>query len=158
MSFLTAHSSRKLLAHRLAGITLLLLIGAVQATSASERWSAKLDGRVRFYQATELGIVVTGTEKSLYAIDGESGDILWRRKNARLDETDVAAVPGTDILLISIEDGDKTRLEAADLVTGETLWRSDKVRGSVMQMTLDQNQNVLAAIFVRDARGNANDT
>ncbi len=159
MSFSTAHPYlRKLLAHRLAGIALLLLIGAVEATSASERWSAKLDGRVRFYQTTELGIVVTGTEKSLYAIDGESGDILWRRKNARLDETDVAAVPGTDILLISIEDGDKTRLEAADLVTGETLWRSDKVRGSVMQMTLDQNQNVLAAIFVRDSRGKANDT
>jgi outer membrane protein assembly factor BamB len=143
--------------HRLAGITLLLLIGALP-TSASERWSAKLDGRVRFYQATELGVVVTGTEKSLYAIDGESGDILWRRKNARLDETDVAAVPGTDILLLNIEDGSKTRLEAADLVTGETLWRSDKVRGSVMQMALDQNHNLLAAVFVRDARGKADDT
>jgi outer membrane protein assembly factor BamB len=143
--------------HRLARITLLLLIGALP-TSASERWSAKLDGRVRFYQATELGVVVTGTEKSLYAIDGESGDILWRRKNARLDETDVAAVPGTDILLLNIEDGSKTRLEAADLVTGETLWRSNKVRGSVMQMALDQNHNLLAAVFVRDARGKADDT
>jgi outer membrane protein assembly factor BamB len=144
--------------HRLAGITLLLLIGAILETSALERWSAKLDGRVRFYQATELGVVLTGTEKSLYAIDGESGDILWRRKNARLDETDVAAVPGTDILLLSIEDGNKTRLEAGDLMTGETLWRSDKVRGSVMQMALDQNNNLLAAVFVRDARGRAGDT
>ena len=116
--------------HRLAGITLLLLIGvgAVQATSASERWSAKLDGRVRFYQATELGVVVTGTEKSLYAIDGESGDVLWRRKNARLDETDVAAVPGTDILLLSLEDGDKTRLEAADLSRARH-FAERKVRG-----------------------------
>jgi len=158
VSFLTAfHYLQKLRLHRLAGIALLLLIGAVQATSASERWSAKLDGRVRFYQATELGVVVTGTEKSLYAIDGESGDILWRRKNARLDETDVAPVPGTDILLLSIEDGNKTRLEAADLVTGETLWRSDKVRGSVMQMALDQNHNLLAAILVRDGRGKAGD-
>jgi outer membrane protein assembly factor BamB len=139
-------------------LLLLSLIGAVQATPTAERWSAKLDGRVRFYQATELGVVVTGTEKSLYAIDGESGDILWRRKNARLDETNVAAVPGTDILLLSIEDGNKTRLEAADLITGETLWRSGHVRGSVMQMALDQNHNLLAAIFVRDARGKAGDT
>jgi outer membrane protein assembly factor BamB len=154
VSFLTARQYlQKLLAHRLAGIALLLLIGAVQATSASERWSAKLDGRIRFYQATELGVVVVGTEKSLYAIDGESGDILWRRKNARLDETDIAPVPGTDILLLSIEDGSKTRMEATDLITGETLWRSDKVRGAVMQMALDQNANLLAAVFVRDARG-----
>lgn len=143
---------------RLVGIAFLFLIGAVQATPASERWSAKLDGSVRFYQATELGVVVTGTEKSLYAIDGESGDILWRRKNTRLDETDVAAVPGTDILLITIEDGNKTRLEAADLMTGETLWRSDKVRGAVMHMALDQNRNLLAAVFVRDARGKPGDT
>jgi outer membrane protein assembly factor BamB len=159
VSFLTArHYLQKLQVHRLAGIALPLLLVAVQATFASERWSAKLDGRVRFYQATELGVVVTGTDKSLYAVDGESGDILWRRKNARLDETDVAPVPGTDILLLSIEDGNKTRLEAADLLTGETLWRSDKVRGSVMQMTLDQNHNLLAAIFVRDARGKAGNT
>ena len=159
VSFLTAHLYlQKLPVHRLAGIALLLLFGAGQATSASERWSAKLDGRVRFYQTTELGVVVTGTETSLYAIDGESGDILWRRKNVRLDETDVAAVPGTDILLLSLEDGNKTRLEAADLVTGETLWRSDKVRGSVMQMALDQNHNLLAAVLVRDARSRAGDT
>jgi outer membrane protein assembly factor BamB len=103
-------------------------------------------------------VIVTGTEKSLYAVDGESGDILWRRKNARLDETDVAAVPGTDILLLSFEDGNKTRLEAADLMTGETLWRSDKVRGAVMQMSFDQSHNLLATIFVRDARGKAGDT
>ena len=158
MSFLTAgRYLKKVTVQRLAGIALLLMIGTVPAMSTSERWSTKLDGRVLFYQATELGLVVTGTEKSLYAIDGESGDILWRRKNARLDETDLAAVPGTDILLLSIEDGNKTRLEAADLITGETLWRSDRVRGSVMQMALDQNHNLLAAIFVRDARGKAGD-
>ncbi|MBA3513589.1 MAG: PQQ-binding-like beta-propeller repeat protein [Pyrinomonadaceae bacterium] len=159
MSFLTARPYlQKLLVHRLAGIALLSLIGSVPVTSASERWSVKLDGRVRFYQATELGVVVTGTEKSLYAIDGESGDILWRRENERLVETDVAPVPGTDILLLSIEDDNKTRMEAADLVTGETLWRSNKVRGSVMQMALDQNHNLLAAVFVRDARGKVGDT
>ena len=162
MSYLTVrHPLQKLLVHPQGVMALLLLMlllmGNLQAV-ASERWSAKLDGRVRFYQAAELGVIVSGTEKSLYAIDGESGDILWRRKNTRLDETDVAAVPGTDILLLSLEDGNKTRLEAADLLTGETLWRTDKVRGSVMQMALDQNRNLLVVIFVRDARGKANDT
>jgi outer membrane protein assembly factor BamB len=142
----------------LVGAAVLLLVATVPAKSATERWSAKLDGRVRFYQTTELGVVITGTEKSLYAIDGESGEILWRWKNARLDETDVAPVPGTDILLLSVADGNKTRLEAADLLTGKTLWRSEKVRGSVMQMSLDQNHNLLAAILVRGARGKARDT
>lgn len=124
---------------------------------AATRWSAKLDDRVRFYQATELGVLVVGTGKSLYGLDAESGEVLWRRKNVRLDETDVAPVPGTDLLLLSLESGDKSRLEAADLMTGDTLWRSEKVRGAVMQMALDQSANLLAVVLTRDARGRARD-
>jgi outer membrane protein assembly factor BamB len=133
----------------------LLLCGSAQEGLAAPRWSTKLDGRVRFYQSTELGVLVVGTEKSLYAVDGETGDLLWRRKNAQMDETDVAAVPGTDLLLLSIEDGDKTRLEVADLMTGDRLWRSDKVKGAVMQMALEPNANLLAVVLARDARGRA---
>ena len=125
------------------------------ASSAAPRWSAKLDGRVVFYQATELGVLIAGTEKSLYAIEAETGEVLWRRKDARLEETDVAAVPGTDVLLLSFERGDKTRLEAVDLLTGGALWRSERVRGSVMQMAFEPNTGLLAAVFARDARGRA---
>jgi len=37
-------------------------------------------------------------------------------------------------------------------MNGSALWRSDKVRGAVMQMALDQNANLLAVVLVRDAR------
>src|SRR5688572_11499521 len=97
---------------------ILLLCAFAPQIFAAQRWSAKLDGDIRFYQSTELGVLVVGTEKSLYAVDGETGDILWRRKNVKLDETDVAAVPGTDILLMNLESDNKTRIEAADLMTG----------------------------------------
>ena len=133
----------------------LLLCGVAPRASASPQWSAKFDGRVRFYQATEVGVVVVGTEKSLYGVDGETGEVLWRMKNARLDETDVAAVPGTDVLLLTVERGDKTRLEAADVLTGDALWRSDKVRGSLMQTAFDPEARLLAAVLARDARGRA---
>lgn len=129
-----------------------ILFGMIGTALAAPQWSAKLDGRVRFYQTTELGVLIVGTEKSLYALDGESGDVLWRRRNVHLDETDIAPVPGTDILLLSLEDGSKTRLEAADLITGDTVWRSDKVRGAVMQMALEPDANLLAVVFARDAR------
>src|SRR5882762_10594789 len=136
-------------------IMLLLLCATSSLGSATERWSTKLDGRIRFYQSTEPGVMVVGTEKSLYALDGETGDVLWRRKNVKLDETDVAPVPGSDMLLLNLESGSKTRLEALDLLTGEPLWRSDKVRGAVMQMALDLNANLLAVVLVRDAKGKA---
>ena len=133
----------------------LILFLVTAAVVNAQSWSTKLDGKVRFYQSTELGLLVAGTEKSLYAIDGETGEILWRRKNVKLDETDVAPIPGTDLVLLHLESGDKTRVEATDILTGESVWRSDKVRGSVMQMALDQNTNLLAAVFVRNAKGNA---
>jgi outer membrane protein assembly factor BamB len=138
-------------------IFILVFCAAPAFGLAAERWSAKLDGKVRFYQSTELGVVVVGTEKSLYAVDAESGDVLWRRKNVKLDETDVAPVPGTDLVVLTLEAGSKTRVEAIDLMTGAPLWRSDKVRGAVMQMALDQNANLLAMVLVRDAKGKAKD-
>ncbi len=119
---------------------------------ASPDWSRKLDSRVLFYQMTELPIILLGTEKSLYAIESHSGEVLWRRKNMRLDETDVAPIAGTDLLLLSFEKDDRTRLEAIDIFTGDSLWRSDKVRGAPMQMALDTDNNLLAVTIVRNAK------
>ncbi len=147
--------ARKISLHYLGTLLTVLFIATASTVVAAERWSTKLDAKVRFYQSTDLGVLLVGTEKSLYAVDGETGEVLWRRKHAKLDETDVAAVPGTDLVLLNLESGSKTRVEALDLMTGEPLWRSDKVRGAVMQMALDQNANLLAVVMVRDAKGKA---
>lgn len=121
----------------------------------AQSWSAKLDQDVRFYQATEMGVLVATTGKSVYAIDGSSGETLWRRKDVSLDETDVAPVPGTDLLLLSFEKDEKTRVEAVDILTGDSLWRSEKIKGGLMQMAVDQNANLLAVVLVKDAQDGA---
>jgi outer membrane protein assembly factor BamB len=153
----TTLATLKLLKKALVSAAVILICCAAWArvTQAEPRWSAKLDGKVRFYQSTELGVLVAGTEKSLYCVDAETGDVLWRRKDARVSETDVAPVPGTDILLLSLERGDRTRLEAVDLMTGDSIWRSDKVRGGVMQMAFEPESNLVAVVLVRDAKGHA---
>jgi outer membrane protein assembly factor BamB len=135
----------------------LLVALAGRAHAAEADWAAKLDSEVRFYQTTELGVLVVGTEKSLYAVSGETGEILWRRKGVQVGETDVAPVPGTDVLLLSFEKGDRTRVEATDLFTGDALWRSDKVKGGVMQMAVDTENRLLAAVFVKDSKDRARD-
>ena len=133
-------------------ITLILL--PINATNA-QSWTAKLDHDVKFYLSTELGVVITGTEKSLYAIDSSTGDILWRRKNVTLDETDVAPVPSTDLLLLSFEKSEKTRVEAVDIFTGDAIWRSDKIKGGLMQVAVDPDANLLAVVLVKDANQRA---
>src|SRR5688572_18074504 len=124
-------------------------------TASAQSWTAKLDKDVRFYQPTEMGVVLAGTEKSLYAIDSSSGEVLWRRKDTSLDETSVAPVPGTDLVLLSFEKGDKARIEAVDVLNGDSIWRSDKIKGAVMQMSVDTDANLLAVVLAKDAKNRA---
>jgi outer membrane protein assembly factor BamB len=100
----------------------------------AQSWSAKLDDTVRFYQPTDVGAVIVGTKKSVYAVDSMTGDVLWRRKDPSLDENDVAPVPGTDMVLLSFEKGSRTRIEAVDALSGDRIWQSEKLRGAVMHM------------------------
>ena len=119
------------------------------------QWSSKLDKDVRFYQLTEIGIILAATEKSLYAIDGANGETLWHRKDTALDETDVALVPGTNLLLLSLEKGDKARIEAVNVVNGNSIWRSDKIKGAVMQISVEPDQNLLAVVLAKGAKSRA---
>lgn len=139
-------------------LSLLIALFVFPAIIANaQAWSAKLDKAVRFYQTTDLGVLLVGTEKSLYAVDGATGETLWRRKDVSLDETDVAPVPNSDLLLLSFEKGERTRVEAVDLLTGDTIWKTNKIRGAVMQMAVDPSANLLAVVFAKDAQGHPDD-
>ena len=127
------------------------------ADANAQTWTAKLDKPVRFYQTTDLGVLLVATEKSLYAVDGASGETLWRRKDVSLDETDVAPVPNSDLVLLNFEKGERTRFEAVDLFNGDTIWRSDKIRGAVMHMAVDPAANLLAVVLAKDARARADE-
>jgi outer membrane protein assembly factor BamB len=124
---------------------------------AQPAWKADLDSQVRFYDTTDFGIVLAGTEKSLYAIDGQTGERLWRRSTGKVGETAVTQVPNTDIVLFTRDLGSKSRLEAVDVLTGKRIWQSDKVKGGVMQLALDPELDVLAIVLAKDARGKVGD-
>lgn len=124
---------------------------------AQSVWQAGLDSKIRFYQTTDFGIVLAGTEKSLYAIDGKSGARIWRRETGKVNETAVTPVPNTDLILFSRDLGSKSRLEAVDLLTGTTLWQSEKVKGDVMQLAVDPESDLIAVVLVKDPRGKADD-
>src|SRR5256714_889196 len=63
-----------------AALVLLALCACASAARAADPWQAKLDAAVRFYQTTDVGVLVVGTEKSLYGLDSETGDELWKRE------------------------------------------------------------------------------
>jgi outer membrane protein assembly factor BamB len=134
--------------------SLLFLWGTgANAYSSEPIWSTKLDDDLRFYQTTEMGVLIVGTEKSLYAVDSETGEVLWRRRNMRVEQTDLAPVVGTDLLLLSYEKSGRSRMEAVDIMTGNPLWQSDKVKGSVMHLAVDPEYELVALVLVRDTKG-----
>lgn len=132
--------------------TFLLTLNVVAAAPATG-WEARLDGRVKFYQTTDFGVLIVGTERSLYAVDGASGETVWRRGVGGLDETAITPVPGTDLILLSLDAGKKSRIAALDLLSGEEIWTSDKVKGEVLQLAVEPNKNLLCAVLVKNPRG-----
>jgi len=135
-------------------LLILVLIAAcnLPASVHAQIWSAKVDDTVRFYQPTDVGAVILGTKKSVYAVDSMTGDILWRRRDSSLDENDVAPIPGTDMVLMSFEKGSRTRLEAIDMLSGDRIWQSEKLRGAVMHIAVEPEKNLLAVVMVKDAK------
>lgn len=129
------------------------LLFSLTSIAQTTRWEARLDGKIQFYQTTDFGIMMAGTERSVYAIDGRTGETLWRRQHGGLDETAITPVAGTDLVLLSIDVGDKARLEAIDITTGSALWRSDKVKGDVMQLAVDPDNDLLCVVLVKKAKG-----
>lgn len=137
------------------GLAVLFLALFVIPIAAQPVWQADLDSKIRFYQTTDFGTILAGTERSLYAVDGQSGERLWRRETGRIDETAVAPVPETDLILFTRDLGSKSRLEAVDVITGESIWQSDKVKGDVMQLAVDPSADLIAVVLVKDAKGSA---
>ncbi len=134
-------------------LLLCLLCFFAAIANAQAVWQANLDGKVRFYQTTDFGVMIAGTDNSLYAIDGQTGETVWRKRTKGLDETSITPVPSTDLILVSTDAGDKSRVEAVDLLSGATLWRSDKVKGDVLQLAVEPAQNLLAVVLVKKTTG-----
>ena len=140
-------------------LALLLCILCVFAANsvAQPAWQSNLDSKIRFYQTTDFGIILAGTERSLYAIDGQTGERIWRQSTGNINATSVTPVPDTDLILFSRDEGKNSRLEAVDMRTGSRIWQSDKVKGDVMQLAVDPENDLIAVVLVKHPRGKADD-
>ena len=133
-----------------------LALIAFAATGAKRAGLVGQTRRKPFASITNrVGAIIVGTKKSVYAVDGATGDVLWRRKDAAMDENEIAPVPGTDLVLLSFEKDKRTRIEATDILSGDAIWQSEKLKGTVMQMAVDIDGNLLAVVLARDAKGKA---
>lgn len=139
-------------------VLLLCVLCFATYSPAQPAWQSDLDSKIRFYQTTDFGVLLVGTEKSLYALDGQTGTRVWRSSTGKISETAVTPIPDTDLILLTRDLGSRSRLEAVDLVTGERVWQSEKVKGDVMQLAVDPERDLVAVVLVKDPRARARDT
>ena len=117
-------------------------------------WTAKLDKDVRFLS--------TGNSASSSRARRNPCTRLTARPARRsgvartsLEETDIAPVPGTELLLLNLEKATKSRVEAVNLLTGRFDLAQRQDQGSVMQIAVDSELNLIAVVLVKDARNRA---
>ncbi|MFN0120875.1 MAG: PQQ-binding-like beta-propeller repeat protein [Blastocatellia bacterium] len=135
-------------------IFMLLTAFCVSVTRADgPAWTHKPAQDIRWYQLTDAGTLLVGTAGSIYALDPENGNSLWSRNDlAGIEEYEVRQIENTPILLISDPKGyaqTKTKLSAVDLLTGKTLWETDKVQGHAVETAVNYDKGLAVIITVQ---------
>lgn len=149
--------TRRLVSFRLSFLALLCasLCIPVQTTraAASPLWThAATAGDIKWYTLTDAGTLLVGTETSIYSLNPENGQVSWRRDDLKgIAEHETQEIVGSPVLLVSDNTGvlmKNTRLFALDLLTGETLWQTEKLRGSIVQVTPNYEKDMLIFLTV----------
>lgn len=112
----------------------------------------------KWYQLLESGNVVVGTKKGLEMLHGPTGERMWRRSDLRsVDEVEVFQLEGTPLLLVADNTGSRkrrTRLTAVDTLSGDTVWRTDKIKGFTALVAPFYERDLLIFLTIRDNHRN----
>jgi len=79
-----------------------LLAGGLVLNAATPDWSAKLPENIKWQNVTGVGTVLVGTDKAIYSLDPDSGEIMWKREEFEKSAPfNVREIEGTPILFIN---------------------------------------------------------
>jgi outer membrane protein assembly factor BamB len=110
-----------------------LLAGNLVLHAATPDWSAKLTENVKWQRVTTVGTILVGTDKAIYSLDQDTGNVLWKRPEFEKSAPfNVREIEGTPILFINDYASNfnpQTKLYAVNLLTGETIWETAKEPG-----------------------------
>lgn len=117
------------------GLSALLSVAATTSSLAvsSPAWTAKLPEAVKWQETTSIGTLLVGTSASICSLDPETGAIQWTRSEfAKTSPFNCREIPGTPVLLVNDHSSTinpKTKIAALNILTGETLWETEKEQG-----------------------------
>jgi outer membrane protein assembly factor BamB len=102
-----------------------LLISTAPVTAQdTSLWRYTTTEKIEFYRVSPLGDLVVGTKQEIVALDPETGEVDWTRRNSReLRSEGFNPIPFTQYSVLRTNDG----IAMLDLATGEMMWDSTTV-------------------------------
>ena len=143
---------------RIAEISFLVfavLFGAAfSICSAQSLWLHQPTTDIKWYRLNETGSLLVGTSNSIYQLNPEDGKPSWTRDDLRgVNEYQVQEIGGTPLLLVSQNSGTfqkGTKLFALDVLTGQTVWETEKIKGATVQVTPIFDRDMVVIMTVQD--------
>lgn len=132
-------------------ILLLLSFPLLLAAAKPEfAWTLNANGDVKWHKITAAGTYLFGTDAGLYSVDPETGEYLWKREDLRkVPEFAVEEMAGAPLLFVADDDGKlmkSTKLYALDILTGKTIWETDKLQGQLADLFPDYAHNAIVLV------------
>lgn len=122
--------------------------------AADPLWTHRPAQEIKWYRLSDLGSLLVATEGSLYCLDPESGKPVWQRDDLKkIEEFEIHEISGTPLLLVQDNSGftqAKTRLFAVDLLTGQTIWQTDQLKGHTVQVAPDYDKDLVLFVTVKN--------
>lgn len=132
-----------------------VLFGAVFSICAAQSlWTHTPKEDIKWYRLNETGTLLVGTGSSIYVLDPETGQPVWTRDDFRgIAEFQVQEIPRTPLLLVPQNSGTfqkGTKLFALDILTGKTVWETEKLTGVTVQVKPIYEKDMVVILTVTD--------
>jgi outer membrane protein assembly factor BamB len=134
---------------------LVFVVAVLTAKADAALWSFK---GAKWYSLMETGNVMVGLPNGVTMLDGATGKPLWQRSDlGEIKETEYTELSGTPLVLISDNSGfaqRKTKMTALDVLTGETVWQTDKMLGFTVEVSPVYGRDMIVFLTIKDNRIN----
>ncbi|HEY0083372.1 MAG TPA: PQQ-binding-like beta-propeller repeat protein [Pyrinomonadaceae bacterium] len=130
----------------------LTLSSAHDTRAQAMLWTHKPAQEIKWYRLTEPGTLLVGTDAGLYMLNPETGATTWKRDDFKgVNEYQTQEIAGTPLLLVSDNSGSiqkKTKLSALDVLTGQTVWETEQLKGSAVQVSPVYDKDMVLLLTV----------
>ena len=113
-------------------------------------WTLEANGDVKWHRVTAAGTYLYATDNGVYAADAETGQELWKREDLKkVPDFAIEEVPGVPLLFVADDEGKimkSTKLYALDIMTGKTIWETDKLQGQMADLFPDYEHNAMVLV------------